>query len=75
MLIFFPIYSMVKIFHVLNFHPSRLDENILTANFCQATVNLMIWYDAVMLKYKMFHLERPYQCTFTLIIMLLTNSG
>ena len=29
---------MVKIFRVLNFHPNRQDEKILTANFSQTTV-------------------------------------
>ena len=39
-LIFFPTSSMVKIFHVLNFHPSRLQSIFLTELFLNTAVAL-----------------------------------
>ena len=38
MLIFFPIYSMVKIFRVLNFHPSRLQMKNFNSELSHTTV-------------------------------------
>ena len=39
---------MVKIFHVLNFHPRKAaDEIFLIANFSQTTICTYYWYSII----------------------------